>query len=370
MTTTTEKKVSWLELFFDLAFAGAVAEIGSTLSHDYTLDGLVRFCFLFTLIGSAWVGATLFVSRFGTEDAVQRLLTLGQMFAVATMAVNAEGPLDGRDSAGFAAAYAGMRLLLALQYLRMRRHPEMRSVVGAHAAGIGGAAGLWLLSALAPTPLRYALWAAAFGLDLAVPLVLARRSARFPPHPEHLPERFGLFTIILLGESIIAVMAGMKEQEFWSAPAALSAAAGLGLALAFWWCYFDTLKAAGPRHVQTPREAVLLRRWGLAHFPLCLGIALSAVGVEHVITHDGMQPLSGLQPWILCAGMALVLGALGLIGSSSNRRTDAALLPGLRFAAATLALAPFGGSVAPVAMLLLLLGAVLAQIGVTRRLVI
>ena len=138
--------------------------------------------------------------------------------------------------------------------------------------------------------------------------------------PEHLPERFGLFTIILLGESVIAVMAGMKEQEHWTAPAALSAAAGLGLALAVWWCYFDTLKAAAPRHVRTRHEARLLRRWGVAHYPLCLGIALSAVGVEHVITHEGMGPFPALQAWILCGGIALVLASLGVIASASHRR--------------------------------------------------
>jgi low temperature requirement protein LtrA len=316
---TADKKVSWLELFFDLAFAGAVAEIGATLAHDSSLEGLLRFAFLFSLIGSAWVGATLFVSRFGSEDAVQRLLTLGQMFAVATMAVNAEGPLGGRDSAGFAAAYAGMRLLLAVQYWRTRRHPDMRRLVTAHATGIGAVALLWLASALAPAPLRFALWGVALALDIAIPMRLSRSGGRFPPHPEHLPERFGLFTIILLGESVIAVMAGMKEQEHWTAPAALSAAAGLGVAFAVWWCYFDTLKAAAPRHVRTWREARLLSRWGLAHYPLCLGIALSAVGVEHVIIHDGIAPLSGLQGWILGGGMALVLASLGMIRSTTHR---------------------------------------------------
>ena len=319
--TTADKKVSWLELFFDLAFAGAVAEIGATLAHDPSLEGLLRFAFLFSLIGSAWVGATLFVSRFGTEDAAQRLFTLGQMFAVATMAVNAEGPLGGRDSAGFTAAYAGMRLLLAVQYWRMRRHAEMRGLVTAHAQGIGAVAVLWLASALVPAPLRFVLWGLALTLDIAIPIRLSRSGDRFPPHPEHLPERFGLFTIILLGESVIAVMAGMKEQEHWTAPASLSAAGGLCLALAVWWCYFDTLKAAAPRHVRTRHEARLLRRWGLAHYPLCLGIALSAIGVEQVITYEGMESFSGLQAGILCGGMALVVVSLAVIATASHRRT-------------------------------------------------
>src|SRR6059036_2916472 len=52
---------------------------------------------------------------------------------------------------------------------------------------------------------------------------------RSPPDAAHLPERFGLFTIILLGESIVAVMHGMESQEYWSVSAALSAFLGMGI---------------------------------------------------------------------------------------------------------------------------------------------
>ncbi|HET9275116.1 MAG TPA: low temperature requirement protein A, partial [Gemmatimonadales bacterium] len=180
-------------------------------------------------------------------------------------------------------------------------------------------------------------------------------------------ERYGLFTLILLGESIIAVMAGMKEQEYWSVPAATSAATGLGIALALWWCYFDTLKAAAPRHVRTAADSRRLGLWTLAHFPLCLGIALSAVGVEHVIIQDGMHPLPGLEPWILCGGMGLVFAALGIIGGTASRRTAAALTPGILIGTGITLAAPLGGAVAPVVLLVLLLAFALAQIGVTRR---
>ncbi|MGH7559979.1 MAG: low temperature requirement protein A [Gemmatimonadales bacterium] len=364
--SSTDKKVSWLELFFDLAFAGAVAEVGTTLSRDYTPDGLLRFAFLFVLIWSAWVGYTVFSSRHGTDDAVQRLLTLAQMFAVATMAVNADGPLGGRDTAGFAAAYAAMRMLLALQYVRARRQPASRAVSGASAAGIGAGAVLWLASSLAGPPLRYGLWVAALVVDLGWPLVVRNGKEQLQPDPGHLPERFGLFTLILLGESIIAVMAGMKQQEHWSTPAAASAAAGLAIALALWWCYFDVLKAAAPRPVRTRRDAALLHRWSLAHFPFCLGIALSATGVEHVITLDGSHPFAALQTAMLFGGMALVVGSLAVIASTAGRGIRA-LGPGLVLAGLLLALAPLAGGAGPVALLAALLAAVLGQIEISRR---
>ncbi len=119
------RKVTWLELFFDLAFVAAVAQVGTPLAADYSLDGLLRYGFLFLLIWWAWNGHSTFSTRFDTDDVVQRVLTLVQIFVVAVMAVNAKDALDSRSSAGFAAAYAVMRLLLVAQYVRARRCPKL-----------------------------------------------------------------------------------------------------------------------------------------------------------------------------------------------------------------------------------------------------
>src|SRR5262249_24665675 len=100
------RKVTWLELFFDLIFVAAVAQVAEPLRHQSSLPGLLRFAPLFVLIWWAWTGHTTFSTRFDTDDVVQRGLTLLQMFAVAVMAANARDALDSRSSAGFAAAYA------------------------------------------------------------------------------------------------------------------------------------------------------------------------------------------------------------------------------------------------------------------------
>src|SRR5918911_4575275 len=121
-----DRKVTWLELFFDLVFAAAVSQVASPLRDDYSLAGLIRFAPLFTLIWWAWTGHAVFSTRFDTDDIVQRALTLLQMFAVAAMAANAKDALDSRSSAGFAAAYAAMRVVLVAQYLRARRVPDAR----------------------------------------------------------------------------------------------------------------------------------------------------------------------------------------------------------------------------------------------------
>ena len=110
--------MTWLELFFDLIFVAAVAQVAEPLRYEYTIDGLARFAPLFLLIWWAWTGQSVFSTRFDTDDVVQRGLTLVQVFVVAAMAANAKDALDSRSSAGFAAAYAAVRLVLVAQYMR------------------------------------------------------------------------------------------------------------------------------------------------------------------------------------------------------------------------------------------------------------
>jgi low temperature requirement protein LtrA len=250
------RKVTWLELFFDLGFVAAVAQVGTPLGAEYTVAGLVRYGFLFFLIWWAWSGHATFSTRFDTDDLIQRLLTLLQIFVVAVMAVNAKEALDSRSSAGFAAAYAVMRFVLVAQYVRASRIEESRALTRGYAFGFGVAAVCWLASALVPAPGRFWLWALALVIDIGTPLVTSHLAVRVPPDAAHLPERFGLFTIILIGESMVAVMRGMESHEDWSVPAALSAFFGMAVAFLVWWWYFDGANGAAKRVVQSKTDAV------------------------------------------------------------------------------------------------------------------
>lgn len=313
------RKVTWLELFFDLAFVAAVAQVGSPLAADYSVDGLLRYGFLFLLIWWAWSGHTTFATRFDTDDVVQRVLTLVQIFVVAVMAVNAKDALDSRSSAGFAAAYAVMRFLLVAQYVRARSIPESRRLTTGFAAGFGLAAICWLVSAVVPAPARFWLWAIALVIDMGTPLVTAHLTVHVPPDPAHLPERYGLFTIILLGESLVAVMKGMESQEGWSVSAALSAFLGMTIAFLIWWWYFDGAEGAAERTIRTRRQARAFVVWSYAHLPLYLGIAVAGVGVEHIVKIAPDGHLHGAEPWILGGAVTLLMCALTTIGMTSER---------------------------------------------------
>lgn len=313
------RRVTWLELFFDLVFVAAVAQVGTHLRDDYSVLGVARFSVLFVLIWWAWLGHTTYCTRFDTDDLVQRGLTGLQMFLAIVMAINATGALDSRDSAGFAAAYSVMRFVLVVQYLRVRHVARARDLTTRLAAGCGVAAALWLTSALMDPPLRFWLWVLALVIDVATPLFTTSHLIRVPHDAAHLPERYGLFSIILLGESVVSVMHGMKSQEYWSPTAAACAILGLAMIFTVWWWYFDGIEAVGERFVRSKRDAVRFHVWSYAHLPLYLAIALTGVGLEHVIATSTMASMHAEEIWILAGAIAMLTGAMTVIGGSSRQ---------------------------------------------------
>lgn len=350
-------KVSWLELFFDLIFVAAVAQVAEPLHEHYSLSGVLRFATLFALIWWAWTGYTVFATRFNADDGIQRLLTLVQMFVVAAMAANAEDELHSRSSAGFMAAYAVLRLVLVGQYFRARHLPEARPLTTRYIVGHGTAALIWLASAFVPAPARYALWAAAFVIDLGTPWLALPHSAKLPPNPAHLPERFGLFTLILLGEAVIAVMHGMKSQEEWTLVAASSAFSGMALLFLVWWWYFDIAAAASERFVRSHHDAIRFNIWSYAHFPLYLGLIVTAVGVQRIVTAAARWTLNDEEALLMTSAAAVVMIAMAVVGGTFSRRAQmiAAAVPAVTCSLLAIGLG-FVAAWSPVTPVIVILG--------------
>jgi len=359
------RKVTWLELFFDLIFVAAVAQVAAPLRDQYSLDGLIRFTPLFALIWWAWAGHAMFSTRFDTDDVVQRGLTLAQMFAVAAMAANAKDALDSRSSAGFAAAYAAMRFVLVAQYARARQVREARPLTVRYLAGHGTAAALWLASAFVPGPARFAVWAVAFTIDLGTPLLAVPHSVNVPPHSAHLPERFGLFTLILLGESVVAVMQGMESQEKWTPQAATAAFLGMSIAFLIWWWYFDGVAGASEQPVRTRREALRFHIWSYAHFPLYLGIVVSGVGVQRIVTIASRAALPHGDAILLSGAVAAVMLAMTTIGAVSAARHATRAPQQVALAVLTLVVGKQVGAEAPVALMAGASAFLLAQLAIS-----
>jgi low temperature requirement protein LtrA len=357
------RRVSWLELFFDLIFVAAVAQVAEPLHHHYSAGELQRLTPLFALIWWAWTGHAWFATRFETADTMQRVLTLVQMFVVAVMAANAKDALDSRSSAGFAASYAAGRFLLVAQYARARHLPGARALARHYMLGQGTAAAVWLASALVQAPERYWLWAAAFAIDLGTPWIVVRHTVDVPHNEHHLPERFGLFTLVLLGEGVVSVMTGMESQEDWPVAAAVSAFMSMALLFMLWWWYFDGAAVASEQRVRTEREAFRFHVWTYAHLPFCLAIVVTGVGLNELVGAASHATLEPAQVVLLTSAMAGAMLMLTLIGAMSASRMDRVTSWLHAVLAAGVAILGMAGAVAtPVAVVLLLCGACLAQL--------
>jgi low temperature requirement protein LtrA len=235
------------------------------------------------------------------------------------MAANAGDALDSRSSAGFAAAYAVLRFVLVFQYFRARHVPGARGLTSRYLGGHGLAAALWLASALVPAPERYSIWAVAFAIDLGTPWLAVRHAVAVPPDAAHLPERFGLFTLILLGESVIAVMHGIEHQEYWSVPAATSAFLGMAIAFGFWWWYFDITGATGARPVRSRRDGIRLHVWSYAHLPFYVALVSAFVGIEKIVAVVPEPSLDAAQLAMLGGALLLAMASLLVVGATSTR---------------------------------------------------
>ncbi len=151
-----ERHATWLELFFDVFFVITVSELGHNLSGNVSLGGVIGFVALFVPIWWAWVGETFYDTRFDSDDVVQRGLTFAQLGVIAILAVMIHDGL-GETSAGFALAYAGVRAILVVQYIRAGRAiVQARPLTRRFGRGFALAAVIWVLSVFVPLPWRWA----------------------------------------------------------------------------------------------------------------------------------------------------------------------------------------------------------------------
>lgn len=142
-------------------------------------------------------------------------------------------------------------------------------------------------------PYRVALWALAIAVDLLTPVVAGARASGIPPHVAHVPERFGLFTIIVLGEAVVATVQAITPKELHP-QAGITAILGLVLSFALWWDYFDGVRGAKVREIQNPAQGSLFRKWMYLHLPLAMSIPIIAIGVEHAIQVPPGETVHGI----------------------------------------------------------------------------
>ncbi|HIE20990.1 MAG TPA: low temperature requirement protein A [Acidimicrobiia bacterium] len=318
-----KRTATWLELFYDLAFVAAVAVMGVRLAHDVTWPSIASYLGYFALVWWLWASYTFYADRYDTDDLIFRLLAGAQIVGVVLIAVSLSQGEAGSTTA-FSIGYTAVRLILLMLYGRAYRHvPETRELVRGYLTGFGAAAVLWFLSIFVSPPARFWVWALAFAVDLATPYVLRKVQAAVPLDVSHLPERFGLFTILVLGEAIVAVTVGLGDIS-WQPATTLVGLFGLGTATCLWWIYFDhhegsVVRRRGDQRNWRPTV------WIYSHLPLAVAVAVFGLSVEIAITSADNGEYGRPQRWLLLGSIALALAAMATIQSTLVRGDQARL---------------------------------------------
>ncbi|MFD9565862.1 low temperature requirement protein A [Streptomyces sp. NPDC059994] len=273
-----------LELFFDLCFVVAVAQAGSRLVHSlaegHLGTGLAGYLAVFFAIWWAWMNFTWFASAYDSDDVLYRVVTLVQITGVLILAAGVPRAFDDSDFTVCVVGYIVMRLALTSQWLRAARNaadPAERRMALLYAAGLTvcqlGWTGMPFVPAGTTRSWVFVVLAAA---ELSVP-VLAERTAQSTWHAHHIAERYGLFTLIVLGETVAAATVAVQEAlDEHEALGELLPLAGGGLLIVFaaWWIYF-AVPIAG--HLTSNSQAFA---WGYGHFVILGSAAAIGAGME------------------------------------------------------------------------------------------
>ncbi|MFC5995502.1 low temperature requirement protein A [Pseudonocardia hispaniensis] len=283
-----------LELLFDLTFVVAVAAAAAQLAHavveNHAAAGLLGYLMVFFAIWWAWMNFTWFASAYDCDDTPYRLLTLLQMGGVLVLAVGVPAAFNDKNFTAVTIGYVIMRVAMLVQWLRAARNdPAHRATAHRYALGTAAVQVGWLLRLALPETAGFIGFLVLVVAELAVPF-LAERHSGTPWHPHHIAERYGLFTIIVLGESVLAasralapaVAAGVNRDTV------LVGGGGLILLFACWWLYF-----LAPAGTGLTRHRELSFWWGYGHYGIFAALAALGAGLEVVaetLTHPIAAP--------------------------------------------------------------------------------
>jgi low temperature requirement protein LtrA len=319
----------------------AVAALGRQLHADHSPLGIAIYAGLFLPVWWAWRGFAWYATGFAGTDRAYRLGLLAGTLSVAALAAGIPGAAQG-DSTTFVVSYAATTYVLAALYARAwYLRPDARQLVGCYLVGDSVGATLWLASLALSAPSRAALWVLAMVVLIGTPLVVTLLPGR-ARHPGHIAERYGLFTLIVLGESVTVTVTGPGIGGGWDVR--LIAVLGFGIAAAIWWVYFD-------RWRNMPLVNAFGRFvWAQMHVLVFAGIAASAVGVV-LLTEAaaaGSVPDQSDRT-VLGLGLAVYLGAMASI-RGATRRVDWVVLLRAAIGALILTVALLGLGLQPVAL--------------------
>ncbi len=327
------RAVSWLELFFDLVSVVVIARLAHHLAGHLDVAGVLTFAVQFLAVFWVWNAFTYYTERFESDGLENRLFAFFAIVPVAGLAVFGEEGL-GATYVGFALAYLLARAVNQIGWARAAVHvPVFRPVAGRFLGGYALVSTVILASFAATGAARVALFTLAVVLDIATPYFTVAQQGRLPGlSTSKFPERFGLFTMIVLGESVVGVIVGLSELEdlgLLDGPGIVAGVLGLAIGFSLWWIYFDFVARRAPKPV-----FVTALFWVYLHLAALTAITATGVGVSVALADTATGSLANPSRYLLVG--SVVLGLVGIaalettLATGQHEPTHARLSPGLK----------------------------------------
>jgi low temperature requirement protein LtrA len=305
------RKVTWLELFYDLVFAVVISQLALTLTGDVPTSNIWKYTLLFIPAWFVWIGMTIYNERFETDGLEIRFFFFLQMFPVLGLAFFAPMGL-GAGADGFAVSYVAARVITIFLWLRAAYHvPRFRPAGLIYALGFSVGAFFFALSLFFPAPLKFAFWAWGLFFDLATPWVSLTAQKKLPPFSvSKMPERYGSFVMVVLGESVVGIIQGLAKSPVFTAGSVVRMVLGMSISFGLWWIYFDFIGRRPPKpHV------FRVASWSYLHLPLVMGIAATGAANLNAITEKGAL-------WLMPLAVAVCLASMGIMEFNLRREAD------------------------------------------------
>jgi low temperature requirement protein LtrA len=320
-----------LELFFDLTFVVAIGRASAIFHHElverHFVHGFLGFAMAFFAVWWAWMNYTWFASAHDSDDVAHRLLTFVQMIGVLVLTAGIPNAIEDGWMGIVTLGYVIMRLGLVASWLRVARdEPTVRSRALRYALDVSVLQVFWVLRLALPHDLQTVTFLVLAVGEMLVPFWVERASDGPVFHGDHIEERYGLFTIIILGETILAAAAGFQTTlDVQGLTAGLLAIGLCGMVLAFgsWWLYFDH-----PGHIAPSPDVAFA--WGYAHVAVFLPLAALGPGIEVAIdaeTGHATDRLGALAVAIPMAGYLLGLVIVMVVTGTAVKVANVRLMP-------------------------------------------
>ncbi len=325
-----EERVAPLELFFDLVFVFAFTQVTAYMSATPTWEGLAEGLLILTAVWWAW-GAYAWLTNFVDADATSaRLVVFASMGAMLIAALAIPEAFDDYGVL-FGCAYFVVRALHIFFWAYANEDVGVAAAVRNLGLTALPAPALLIVAGFLDGGAQASLWIIALTVDLTGPYLFGVDGYRVSP--SHFAERFGLIIIIALGESIVAVGAGVAGVSL-SAGIVIGALGGIAIAGALWWAYFDVVAVVAERRfmrAEAPeRNRIARDSYSYLHLPMIMGIVLLALGIKKTLGYVD-APLETVPAVALCGGVALyLLSHVGFrlrnVGTWNRQRALAAVI--------------------------------------------